>query len=94
MARGPTTNRQSPLRFIGACNGKVLEARRVDRGADACTDLKKGTEADVQRPCTSPQIRGLATNRQRNMAWDPAPVDGLPDRTFRRGGGAHRAGVR
>lgn len=28
------------------------------------------------------------------MAWGPAPVDGLPDRTFRRGGGVHRAWVR
>jgi hypothetical protein len=27
------------------------------------------------------------------MAWDTAPVNGLPDRTFRRGGGIQRAWV-
>jgi hypothetical protein len=34
-----------------------------------------------------------STSRQRSMVWDPAPVDGPPDRALRHDGGVHRAWI-
>lgn len=50
--------------------------------------ISKGGGRD-RRPQT--MYEPTSTNRQRSMAWDSTAVDGLPDHTFRHGGGIRRA---